>query len=123
MAVALSVARALLCAGGRCVCACDVILKRPSGDISLTMHAATITTTMLLLVQLLLLVLALAEAAVEVEVLLMVLLAALGSGCFVRPRCRRESNPTHRPERGAPPDQHMGRLSCLARVFTCLCPI
>ena len=65
---------------------------------------------MLLLIQLLLLVLALAEAAVEVEVLLMVLLAALGSGCFVGPRCRRESNPTHHAERGAPPDQHMGRL-------------
>ena len=74
------------------------------------MHAATITNTMLLLILLLVVVLALAEAAVEVEVLLMVLLAALGSCCFVRPRCRRESNPTHRPERGAPPDQHMGRL-------------
>ena len=87
------------------------------------MHAATITNTMLLLIPLLLLVLTLAEAAVEVVVLLMVLLAALGSCCFVRPRCRRESNPTHRPERGAPPDQRMGRLRCLARVFTCLCPM
>ena len=52
---------------------------------------------LLLILLLLLVVLALAEAVVEVEVLLMVLLVALGSGCFVRPRCRRESNPTHRP--------------------------
>ena len=74
---------------------------------------------MLLLILLLVVVLAL----VVVEVLLIVLLAALGSGCFVGPSCRRESNPTHRPEGDESPDQQPARLCCLARVFTCICPM